>query len=207
MKKNRILAAIGILAAIATVSAGAYAYFNGHTAPKVNRFNIVGGDHDIEKGEIVEPNWDPQNAVNLVPSQTVPKDPQFQSGVDYEAYAFMKVEMPQVRATLDPEGEYAYTDAFTYNVNDGWVLVGEKPTTSEGGDHIYLYMYGANINTPTLLPANGRTTALFNEITVPDFARCLAKTGTLDIEGFSEQSAGVDLATALADAREWATIQ
>jgi hypothetical protein len=207
MNRKKITSIVCIIAALAIACVGAYAYYNGHTAPKVNAFNLVGGERDVRKGEIIEPNWDADNAVDMVPTQTIPKDPQFQSGVDYDAYAFMKVEMPQAQASLELEEDYSYQDAFTYEVNDGWVLLGEKPSNASGSDHVYLYMYGTDASTPTILPARGLTTALFDEITVPDFVRCVATSNTLDVEGFTEQSAGVPLATAIADAMTWARIQ
>ena len=206
MNNRKIISIISIITALALACAGAYAYYNAHTAPKVNEFNLVGGERDLVKGEIVEPGWDADNAVDLVPTQTVAKDPQIRSGVDYEAYAFMKVEMPQAMASTELAEDYSYQDAFTYEVNDGWVLLGEKPSNESGSDHVYLYMYGEDEDTPTLLAARGLTTALFDEITVPAFVRCMATSNSLDVEGFTEQSTGVSLATAIADAKTWARI-
>lgn len=61
-------------------------------------------------------------------------------------------------------------------------------------------------NHPTVLETRGTTTPLFNEVRVPDFVRVHAMSDSLDVEGFTEQSTGVSLSTAIADALEWAGI-
>jgi len=207
MNKRKIITVASLVASLVVAAAGAYAYFNGHTLLKANNFNIVAGERDIMKGEIVEPNWDPANAVNLAPTMTVQKDPRLKSGVDYDSYAFMKVTVPKAEGSLNLEDDFELLDALSFTPNNDWVHIADANANSNpGSSRIYLYMYGTDRNNPTVLEAGGTTTPLFNEVRVPDFVRVHAMSGSLDVEGFTEQSTGVSLSTAIADALEWAGI-
>ena len=68
-----------VLAGAMTLGAvsGAYAYFSGTAETKSNVFNIVAGQSDQKDtaGTILEPGWNPANAVDLEPGQEVTKDP------------------------------------------------------------------------------------------------------------------------------------
>jgi len=206
--RMKLMSGLAILAAVSVAAGGAYAYFNGHTRLKVNNFSIVGGERDVVMGEILEPNWDPATASNLAPTQSVPKDPRLKSGVDYSSYAFMKVIVPKAYGSTDLEEDYSYQDALRFEINDGWVPIADSnANANETSGHIYLYMYGSSRSNPTVLEAGGTTTPLFNEITVPDFVRVQAQSGSIDVEGFTEQYVGVDLDTAIADAIDWAAIR
>ena len=119
----------------------------------------------------------------------------------------MKLEIPQAYAAIGLEDDYEYQDAFTFNVNDGWTLIGERPSNGNGSVRTLLYLYGSDTQTPTMLAANGTTTTIFDQITVPNFCRCRALNSSFNVEGFMEQATGVDLATAVADAKAWASIQ
>ena len=206
MNKKNLITTLALAASLVLAAGGAIAYFNAHTAPKANHFSIIGGNRDIVMGEIVEENWVEDNARNLVPNSTVAKDPKIHSGVDYETYAFMKLEVPQAFASIELEDDSEYMDALTFTVNDGWTLIGERPSVN-GSDRILLYMYGSDAETPTMLAAKGMTTAIFDSVTVPNFCRCRELATTFDVEGFTEQALGVDLATAVRDAKAWATVK
>lgn len=116
-----------------------------------------------------EPNWDPDAADEILPSQTVPKDPQILNNGENEEFVFATVEVPYVKdlITVNPDGtknEAADTDLFTYEVNDGWVEIGTPVVNEEKGTVTYTYAYGTDTEMEALLPGES-TPALFDEVT------------------------------------------
>lgn len=170
MKKKKFTAAKTLVTAIIAAASilGAYAAFTAVTDVKENTFSIVAGESGEEAGEIQEPNWDPEKAKDLVPSEEVPKDPQVQSNVDYESWVFLTVEIPAITATLD-EIEAVY-DAVTANFDtDNWTLIQSEKASAAGESSSYTYGYNKKV------AAHGSTTALFTNITVPDFTKVSEK--------------------------------
>ena len=97
-----------VLAGAMTLGAvsGAYAYFSGTAETKSNVFNIVAGQSDQKDtaGTILEPGWNPANAVDLEPGQEVTKDPSLKSNVEYQSWAFLQVEIPAVHMAKKDAG-------------------------------------------------------------------------------------------------------
>ncbi len=97
-KKSAGILAI-VLCALAVVCTGTLAYFTAKDTV-INDFSIADG----VKVKVVEPNWNPDEAVNLLPTQTVPKDPAIQNPNDIPIYVTAEVTIPTkdiVTAELD----------------------------------------------------------------------------------------------------------
>ena len=166
MKKNKtFLAAIVLL--LLFVVGGAVAYFT-DTDSETNTFTI--GNVDID---LVEANWDttdqdsngiPDAAQDLMPGQTVAKDPVIKNlSTSNEAYVFAKVEVPCTTETTPRE-------LFTYTVNTGWTELSSTACTNGTATHIYYY--GSNGSLTALAKASNASTptptsaAVFDNVTL-----------------------------------------
>ena len=138
------------------LSAGAgaaYAKYNG-TAEKGNKFSIVSGEQDGSNvGRIVEPDFDEAVANSgLMPKQIIDKNPYIQSDIDYEAWAFMKVEVPL-------ENEVENIKLLNVNKDDTWYLIRD---TYSKDKRTLIYGYKDK------LAARGKTTELFDSFEILD---------------------------------------
>ena len=161
MKKKTIIALVVILLAIALVVAGIMAYFTDRETA-TNTFTI--GNVDIE---LTEPIWEaaaatgsgniPDYAQNLVPGNTVAKDPTVTNVGANDAFIFVKVEIPY----------YENTDIFTPATIDGakWHLVSDAVS---GNTHTYVYAYatGEDKADLTALTSGANTGTLFDTVTL-----------------------------------------
>lgn len=140
---------------------GAYAYFSGTAETKSNVFNIVAGQSDQKDtaGTILEPGWNPANAVDLEPGQEVTKDPSLKSNVEYQSWAFLQVEIPAVTAQKKGDLSDQVYDAVVLNGIDGakWEKIREDISGEPGTDSVYIYglkdPLAPGAETPKLLPA------------------------------------------------------
>ena len=169
MKKNKtFLAAIVLL--LLFVVGGAVAYFT-DTDTKTNTFTI--GNVDID---ILEANWSttdsnsngvPDAAENLMPGQSVTKDPVIRNlSTSNPAYVFAKVEVPCTTETTPRE-------LFTYTVNNGWAeLSSAQVACTSGGNATHVYYYGSGSSlTPLAKAVDSSTptptsTAVFSSVTL-----------------------------------------
>ena len=186
-KKNAVVLT-GLLGA-ATI-AGTVAYYSGFTQTEENRFTIVAGEKNQSgAGTIEEPSWNPDDATDLQPNATVPKDPSIMSNLEYDAWAFIKVEMPTVSAQVEGDSADKVYDAFDYiyNSND-WVLISTEnsgKSDTAGTDSVYIYAY------KTPLTAGSQTSTLFDEMTVPDYTKLRnGLEGSVDLTGYLIQTEG-----------------
>ena len=169
MKKNKtFLAAIVLL--LLFVVGGAVAYFT-DTDSATNTFTI--GSVDID---LVENNWSttdannnniPDAAENLMPGQTVPKDPVIRNlSTSNTAYVFAKVEVPCTTEATPQE-------IFTYTTNTGWTeLSSAQVACTSGGNATHVYYYGSNDTLTVLAKAadastpTPTSTAVFSSVTL-----------------------------------------
>ena len=137
MKKNKVILAVTILFLIFLVG-GAIAFFT-DTKSKTNTFTI--GNVEIT---LTEPNWSetdsnsngvPDAAENLMPGDSVAKDPTITNVGSNDAYVFAKVVMP---CTTDTTPE----EIFTYTTNSGWYLMNN--VTCSSGSATKFYAYGTS---------------------------------------------------------------
>src|SRR5699024_8681900 len=104
MKKKRIVSLSLIVALIAIIAGGTYAYFTDTTKTEENIFTV--GNVNINW---TEPSWDQENN-HILPSVNLPKDPTItvEKGSD-PAYVFMDMELNKYASFLKLVG-----------LNEGW---------------------------------------------------------------------------------------
>ena len=195
LSKGKTLVLAGILSTAAIT--GTLAFFSGKTETEYNHFSIVAGEAGEEgAGEIVEPSWNPENADGLTPNTTIPKDPYLKSNVEYEAWAFIKVEMPTAESQIEGEDSASVHDAFDYNINEDWVLIDIENTGKSdvaGENSVYIYAYKHK------LPGGDQTSTLFDELIVPNYISLPnGIRDSVDITGYLVQTEGFSSYTAAA---------
>lgn len=97
---------------------------------------FVSGKLDIV---LVEPNWDPSNAVNIVPNAELPKDPKVYNN-EVDADVFLEVTVPYVTLKIDDN-----------NTEKGKLLTGGNnwSTGPDGSKYVDVPLYKFMVNTRT----------------------------------------------------------
>ena len=162
MNKKKIIIASLVLLLVFAVG-GAIAYFT-DSESKTNTFTI--GNVDIS---LTEANWSttdannnnvPDAAENVVPGQSIPKDPVIKNeSTTNPAYVFAKVEVPCTTGST-PVEIFSYTPANTWTE-----LTSAAVACTSGGTATHVYYYGTG-GTLSSLAANTAAPALFTSITV-----------------------------------------
>lgn len=178
MKNKKIWmgsAAAAVLAAVMTAG-GIMAYFT-DTEEKVNHFTVGSVEITLE-----EPKWDekpdedgdgvPDEAEDLLPVQTVTKDPQITNTGTNDAFVFAVVQVPCrniVTANTDgTKNPQAMTDLFSYRPGNAWTSLGMYEVTGEDGTvtaHKYLYAYAPLGENCTVVKPGETTQPLFESVT------------------------------------------
>lgn len=143
MKKRNVFLA-GSLAAVMLIG-GTFAYFT-DTKETTNKFSV--GNVTTE---LVEEHWDttdtdgdgvPDAAQNIVPGQTISKDPKVKNVGKNDAYAFLEVTVPTATVvTANDNGTRkasAKVELFSYTVNGGWTQL-DKTTKDDCVVYVYYY--------------------------------------------------------------------
>ena len=194
--KTKALIAGGVAAALMVGTLGTFAYFTG-TDTVENVFSVSEGLTD--KIEVVEPNWSttdddgdgtPDAAQNLVPLQTVAKDPAVSNKSDVAAWCFMQVKVPTATVSVVGEDgapeEAASHELFTYKLNSGWTETG-TPVVADGyTTHTYLC--------DTQTAAGAKTPAVFDDVTLINLVEAQGTSGADKITaiGHAIQAEGFD---------------
>lgn len=185
-KKKGIGALAVLLCVLAVVCTGTLAYFTAKDTV-TNDFTIADGI----KVKVVEPNWNPDDAVNLLPTQTVAKDPAIQNPNDIPIYVTAEVTIPTkdiITAELDgtPRPQQV-TDLFSYEANDKWVL---DDVVTGDGTVTYRYIY-----TEPLEPGD-TTQSIFDSVTVCNYVNGQLTPDELHqqiiVVGFGIQTEGIE---------------
>lgn len=194
MKANKKVTA-GILGALtlAMVTGSAMAYFT-DTEQAANHITI--GKVDIS---LTEPKWDnvpDKEKENIVPGKQLVKDPTITNTGINDAFVFMKVKVPAAELiTANEDGtknEKALKQLYSWNVNKGWVQLGEAKAVTENGKTTafeYLYAYGSN-ESCTALVKNASTAPLFDKIT---FLNVIEGQTFADGKGLEESETEIDV--------------
>lgn len=185
-KKKGVGALALLLCFLAVVCTGTLAYFTAKDTV-TNDFTIADGI----KVKVVEPNWNPDEAVNLLPTQTVPKDPAIQNPNDIPIYVTAEVTIPTkdiITAELDgtPRPQQV-TDLFSYEVNDKWVL---DDVVTGDGTVTYRYIYTEP------LESGDTTQSIFDSVTVCNYVNGQLTPDELHqqiiVVGFGIQTEGIE---------------
>ena len=181
MKKKRLVVTMASVAAIAAIGIGStFAYFTSQDEA-TNAFTL--GDIEIE---LTEDNWDEDNGVNILPMQTIAKDPAVTNTGLNDAYIFLKVTVPQAEVQLEGQEAAEVQDLFTLNnISDKWTLVSEE-------NGVYVYAYNE-----TVAP-EASTDALFDSVTLAnlveaDYAEVIESLD-INVEAYGVQTVSFDSA-------------
>lgn len=186
---NKKIKVTMLTAALAmSVIGGAYSYYSGTAKQVQNNFNIVAGQANQENtaGTVKEEHWDPANAKDLQPGQTVSKDPALQSNVAYESWAFATVEIPTITAQKNGDTTDKVYDAVIPNFDTtNWTLIKSSVSQNAGTNSVYIYGFKKK------LPAGDKTGTLFTNFTVQDFTKVATPlSDSIDISGTFIQTTG-----------------
>lgn len=115
--------------------------------------------------DLTEPLWKKGDAVNLVPGQTVSKNPMVTNTGENDSWVFLRVDVPVKNIVLvdsdtkKKTGKMA-TELFSFEADDAWELV-EK---TAGKDTVH-YVYGFK----EILKAGDSTDALFDHVKMVNY--------------------------------------
>ncbi len=185
MKKRTLVSILGIIALFALACAPAIAYYSAKTATVPNKFSIRTGGQEEIKGTLVETKWPKDGALNLMPGETVEKNPVITSNLEYDSKAYLGVTIPQVSATLD--GTATVTDAVYLNdIGEGWELIKTIPGNSHEPE-LLVYSYDKE------LAKNESTTPTFSSIEIPGFSQYSdTKEKYINVKGYLIQADYID---------------
>ncbi len=176
---------VSFLLVAAILITGALAYLTA-TDSKENKFTV--GNVSIE---LTEPNWNEENGKNIVPGETIAKDPQIENTGLNDAYVYIMVTVPKKdQITVNEDGEKVVKDnfqLFTYDVNENWTLIKSKSDDANENNY-YVYAYN------TTLTPNVTTEPLFTEVTFANIVSDqISSTEELEIlvNGYAIQSDSV----------------
>ena len=193
-KKNKggIYAIIGIII-IALVALGVWGIVAYLTATDSAENVFTVGNVSIR---LLEPNWNENNATDLVANQEMAKDPKIQNNGSNDAYVFLKVTMP--KAVIRRNGTVKQ-ELFTvsYNGQDGinstdWDLLSEAEA-QDGDSVVRVYYYKQNNG---ILAKNTTSNALFDTIklaNITDGANLEGRTINVQVDAYAIQSNSIDL--------------
>ena len=211
MKNNRWKSAVimGVMAVLA-VSGGILAYFT-DTEEKVNNFTV--GSVEIE---LQEPVWDskpdangnkmPDEAENILPLQTITKDPRVKNTGNNDAYMFLTVEVPCKNViTVNADGTknaQAMTELYQFTADTSWYYLGKCPVYEGEGNQVavkHLYAYANDRRLCVEVAPGASTTPLFQSVT---FVNLMEGQGVdnqpleIDINAYAIQTSNLNEGTA-----------
>lgn len=109
---------------------GAFAFLS-DSESAINRFSFAdeNGEQTVDV-RIDEPNWHEEDGKDILPLETVTKDPQVVNQGENDAYAFVTVLVPtakEIKLNDNAGGVYTEHDVelFAYEVNEGWTEISE----------------------------------------------------------------------------------
>lgn len=151
-KRTKKGAIIALCMAGAIAISGAFAFLS-DSESAINRFKFT--DEDGEQTvdvTIEEPNWDEKEGEDILPLDTVAKDPQVVNEGENDVYAFVTVLVPTAsKIELNNDDGSVYTaedvELFSYELNSGWT---EIDKTSKDGAGQFVTSAGKAISVSKL---------------------------------------------------------
>ena len=191
MKRKKL--ALLSSALIATMAIGGISAYFTDADTETNEFVVGKVSLDLQ-----EPNWDPEDATEIVPNEEIQKDPQILNDGENDEFVFLEVKVPYasvVTANADgTKNAEADTELFSYTVASGWTEIGTASTDEENGVVTHLYVYGDS-SACTALAKDATTPALFETVTFANVVEDQGLEGTdLDIviNAYGIQSSNID---------------
>lgn len=209
-KTNKIILIVCIIAIISILGIWGISAYLTDTDTATNQF-VVGQ----VKIELKEPSWEsatdldgngiPDYAENVVPNDTIQKDPQIKNIGNNSAYVYLKVTVPVKNVvvanndgTLLNEGNPTNTQLFTYNINNDWkeIVSARKEnlnSSNEVESYTYVYYYNKSLG------GNETTTALFNTVTFANLVEGQAELSSyqIDLNAYAIQSENLPSGTTI----------
>ncbi len=190
MKRKKLIIAAVVMLLVFLIG-GAIAYFTDHDEA-TNVFTI-----GSVKITLSEPNWDPEDAEDLMPNAVVPKDPVVKNdstkGSTSPAYVFVKVEVPcyTTAATANPAS--TTYELFTFTPNSEWTQLSHTAcaTSSQKAEYVFYYGTGGTL-TPLAVDAT-TTSAVFDEVTLAniDGSETLPQSVEMPVTAYGIQTEGL----------------
>lgn len=188
--KTKVKTAGIAVASAALVAGGAFAYFTAQDTAN-NEYTVI--DSKTITATVTEPGWVPDNAKDLQPGKTLPKDPVLNntSTSNVDMYGFITVDVPTANVKIGDAAAAATTPLFTLdNINSAkWETVTDGSTTGH-----YVFKYKDTIG------AGKSTEKLFDSVTYKDVADNTGTdlSGNIKVTGYLIQAQGMtDSADAL----------
>lgn len=200
--KARMAIAFGCLV-LATCVGSALAYLTDIDSA-TNRFSIA----PALTIDLIEEKWDahpdvdsdgiPDPAEQIVPSQTIVKDPAVENATGTQAWVFLEVAVPTYSVSVVGDdgliAEPELTELFTYATNSGWETMGDAEFNAERNVTVHRYAWESPLDT------GKRTGTLFDSVTFANLADnqldSLASDGVvsldIDIDALGIQTEGFD---------------
>lgn len=183
LSRRRFLAVAGVSALALSSLGGSLAYFTG-TDEKENELSVAKNLNV----EILEPNWDPENGKNIVPTEVIAKDPRVKNATEeYSGYLYIEVRIPYPNIithdvttgnNIGPEK----TELFTYETSSDWIQIQEF---EDNEWYVRRYAY------PKIVEGGEETTPIFEKVTVANLINKEGITNTnIDIIAYGIQSEG-----------------
>ena len=163
MKNRRMkLISCALAVCLACGAAGVSIAYMTDAHEKTNVITV--GNVDID---LTEPTWNPDDGKNVLPRETVSKNPQITNNGSLACWAYMRVTSPIKNIQTVDNGTKrkkpaAPTELFSWNVNDGWELISQE-TAADGSAVHYVYAY------KTLLESGKTTQSLFDNVTMTNY--------------------------------------
>ena len=153
---------------------------------------------------VFEPNYKPEDSLNLLPGTSFTKDPYIKSESRYDAYCFARVEIPTTTFTTT-EGTDVVGDVvkMLYGGKEGintsdWKVVKEIPSATPGTNSVYVVRY---IDNSGILKKQASTGRIFDSMVMPStvsvagaskqIASANDVTGAVSVQGFLVSTADV----------------
>lgn len=191
MNKKIFTRTIAIVGLICVLAVGLISAYFTDVETKTNVFTV--GKIDVE---LTEPNW--VEPTNILPEQEIAKDPKVTNIGSNDTYVFMEVAVPYANiVTANDDGTKnpaADTELFTFDVNDGWVQVGEAKKSENLNTITYLYAYGT-ADAMTVLAKDATTNTLFDYVkfaNVVDGQSIETSTQNVTVKAYAVQTTNIN---------------
>ena len=182
MKKKSLVITLASIAAIGAIGIGStFAYFT-DSKDATNSFTL--GDIEIS---LTEPSWKEANGVNILPLQTIAKDPTVKNTGDNDAYIFLKITVPTAEVKAEGDDAASVQELFTLNeVSANWTQISH--TTGE-----YVFAYNS------VVAPEKSTDALFKSVTLINLVEgdySAIESLDIDVDAYGVQTVSFDSASA-----------
>lgn len=178
-------------AALAIGGTGAFAWFTGRDVVE-NKLSIA----QNLNVRVIEPAWKPEDAVNVVPNQHLPKDPRIENLSDeITGWMFVEIRVPTaVVSVFDDETKTVKpaerTPLFSFTADPEWTVLEQF---EDGDEDVYRFGW------PKTISAKGQTPPIFEEVVFANLAEAQGQSGNKIIKatGYGIQAeALLDVTTA-----------